>query len=87
MLWYNIDLVSYGILMDCWLNLNRVYTCPPIEKLKEDKGVPRACVLLPSRGIVSERAMHGIALLPWRAVHEREPCGALVWVSFATWAA
>ena len=58
--------------------------CLPIEKLKEDKDVPHTR---------ARRRRHRAE--PWQAsdamrcvrdVHEREPCGALVWVGFASWA-
>jgi hypothetical protein len=62
MLSYNIILVPYGILTDCWLNLNRLHTCAPIEKLKEAKGVPHVRAPSPPRRVM--RA--------WRVVHERE---------------
>jgi hypothetical protein len=53
MLWYNIVLVPYRILTYCWLSLNRLHTCPPIDKLKEDKGVAHARALPLSRGVAS----------------------------------
>jgi hypothetical protein len=45
--------------------------CPPIEKLKEDKGVPRARV--PCRA----EAWHGVASNALRAV----PCAGVGWFS------
>jgi hypothetical protein len=72
MLSYNIVLVSYEILIDRWLNLNRLHTCAPIEKLKELKGVPRVRAPLPPRRVM--RAWCDMT------------CRARAWVGFATWA-
>jgi hypothetical protein len=47
-------LLLYGILTYYWLNLNRLHTCPPIDKLKEDKGVAQARAPPPSRGMASD---------------------------------
>jgi hypothetical protein len=72
MLSYNIILVPYEILTDCWLNLNRLHTCASIEKLKEAKGVPHVRTPSPPRRVM--RA--------WRDM----TCRARAWVGFATWA-
>jgi len=78
MLWNNIVLVPYGILTDYWLNLNRLHTCVPIEKLKETKDVPRARAAAESRRGVAWRAMRCVrACVTWRAMHERE-CGLVL---------
>jgi hypothetical protein len=77
MLWYHIALVLYGILTDCWLNLNGIHTCAPIEKLKEAKDVPHACARRrrraePRHGVAWRASERCVAWrdVAWRDVHE-----------------